>query len=175
LPRDLIQRKKIKKWNGEMENSKVANQALSKNFNLDEFIISQTAERFGYDNTPTEQFISNLRELCINVLQPLHEIIKVPVIISSGYRCYLVNTAIGGGNNSQHMEGKAADVLTPNKHLYDTFNVIYKNLPFDQLIFEFEKWIHVSYNGTENRKQAMISKRVSGKVVYELVYKELRD
>jgi hypothetical protein len=46
-------------------------------------------------------------------------------------------------------------------------------LHFDQLIFEFGKWIHVSYNGTENRKQTMISKRISGKTVYEMINNEL--
>jgi len=172
LSGDFIQRKN-KNRSGEMENLKIADKALSKYFILDEFIISQTAERFNYDNTPSEKIISNLGELCVNVLQPLREIIKVPVIISSGYRSYLVNSAIGGENNSQHIKGKAADVLTPNQHLSETFNAIYKNLPFDQLIYEFERWIHVSCNGTKNRKQAMISKRDLGKVVYEVVYKEL--
>jgi hypothetical protein len=156
-----------------MEKLKSNGQLLTPDFNLNEFTVSQTAERFGYNNTPDNQAILNLKELCVHVLQPFREIIGVPVFISSGYRCPSANAIIGGYYHSQHLEGKAADFLTPSCQLSASFNTILKNLPFDQLIFEFGKWIHVSYNGTENRKQAMISRRVSEKVVYELVYKEL--
>jgi len=157
-----------------MVNAKSNQQLLTPDFNLDEFTVSQAAERFGYNNTPSEEVISNLKELCVKVLQPLREIVRVPVIISSGYRCPSVNAVIGGYYNSQHLEGKAADFLIPSLTLIESFNDVYKNLPFDQLIFEFGRWIHVSYNGAENRKQAMISTKVSGKVVYEIVYKELK-
>ena len=152
-----------------MEKLKSNGQLLSPDFNLNEFTVSQAAERFGYNNNPNEQVISNLRELCVHVLQPLREIIRIPILISSGYRCPSANAVIGGKYNSQHLEGKAADFLTPSCQLSATFNAIYKNLPFDQLIFEFGKWIHVSYNGDKNRKQAMSSKRVLGKTVYESV------
>ena len=53
---------------------------LSKNFDLDEFTISQVAERHGYRNIPNEKQIENLRLLCSNVLQPLREIIDAPII-----------------------------------------------------------------------------------------------
>ena len=156
-----------------MENSKLVNRQLSKNFNLDEFVVSQTAERFGYNNTPDNHAISNLKELCVNVLQPLREIIRVPVFISSGFRCPSANAVIGGLYNSQHLEGKAADSLTPTCCLSDSYIMLLKNLPVDQLIFEFGRWIHVSYNGNANRRQAMVSKRISGEVVYEAVEKKL--
>jgi len=34
-----------------------------------------------------------------------------PIIITSGYRCPAHNKAVGGATNSQHMYGKAADIL----------------------------------------------------------------
>jgi uncharacterized protein YcbK (DUF882 family) len=34
-----------------------------------------------------------------------------PIIISSGYRCRVYNKAINGAPNSQHMYGKAADII----------------------------------------------------------------
>ena len=157
-----------------MKNPKFVNQMLSKNFNLDEFTVSQAAERFGYNNTPSEEIISNLKELCVHVLQPLRDLVKVPVVITSGYRSPTVNAVIGGHYHSQHLEGKAADFLIPSLTLPESFNEVYNNLPYDQLIFEFGRWIHVSYNRTENRKQAMVSKKVDGKVVYALVDKELK-
>ncbi len=44
---------------------------LSSNFSLRELTKSQTAERKGIDNTPTEEHIENLKLLCENILQPI--------------------------------------------------------------------------------------------------------
>lgn len=148
---------------------------LSENFYLDEFIISQVGERHGYRNEPNEKQIENLRLLCVNVLQPLREIINVPIFINSGFRSFDVNAAVGGRFNSQHLEGKAADFVVHSMNLIDVFNIILQKLSFDQLIYEFEKWIHVSWNGELNRKDVMISKKIYGKTVYEKVKGETLD
>ena len=58
---------------------------LSSNFSLSELIKSQTAERHGISNMPTEEHIENLKLLCENVLQPVRDEFG-PVMISSGYR-----------------------------------------------------------------------------------------
>ncbi|KAF0153517.1 MAG: peptidase M15A [Ignavibacteria bacterium] len=142
---------------------------LSASFYFNEFTISQEAERHGYKNEPNEKQIENLRLLCVNVLQPLREIINVPIFINSGFRSFDVNAAVGGRFNSQHLEGKAADFVVHSMNLIDVFNTIIQELSFDQLIYEFGKWIHVSWNGELNRKDVMISKKVHGKTVYEKV------
>jgi hypothetical protein len=158
----------------EMNDSTSSSIKLSKNFNLDEFIISQAAERQGYKNDPNEKQIENLRSLCVNVLQPLRDLISSPIIINSGFRSFDVNVAVGGRSNSQHLEGKAADLFVPSMGLVDVFNLIHVHFTFDQLIFEFGKWIHVSYNGELNRKDLMISKKVYGKIIYDKLNGELR-
>ncbi len=142
---------------------------LSASFYLDEFTISQEAERHGYKNEPNESQIKNLSYLCVNVLQPLRKIIAVPIFINSGFRSFDVNAVVGGKFNSQHLEGKAADFVVPSMNLVDVFNIILQKLSFDQLIYEFGKWIHVSWNGDNNRTDIMISKKVYGKTVYERV------
>ena len=142
---------------------------LSASFGLDEFVISQVAERHGYKNEPNEKQIENLKLLCMNVLQPLREIINVPIFINSGFRSFDLNVAVGGRFNSQHIEGKAADFVVPSMNLVDVFNIVLQRLSFDQLIYEFGKWIHVSWNGELNRKDVMLSKKVYGKTVYEKV------
>ncbi len=140
---------------------------LSKDFSLEEFIVSQIAERFGYDNTPNKEQVDNLRRLCKNVLQPLRDIINTPIIITSGFRSNDVNKAVGGKENSQHLEGKAADLIVSGLQLMEVFNLLRTHFPFDQLIYEFGKWIHVSFNGYMNRKSVLVSKRVKGIIVYE--------
>ena len=142
---------------------------LSASFYLNEFTVSQVAERHGYRNDPNEKQIENLRLLCVNVLQPLRGIINVPIFINSGFRCFDVNAAVGGRFNSQHLEGKAADLVVPSMNLVDVFNIVLQEYSSDQLIYEFGKWIHVSWNGELNRKDVMISKKVYGKTVYEKV------
>ena len=142
---------------------------LSASFNLDEFIVSQVAERHGYRNEPNEKQIENMRLLCVNVLQPLRGIINVPIFINSGFRCFDVNVAVGGRFNSQHLEGKAADLIVPSMNLVDVFNILLQRLSFDQLIYEFGKWAHVSWNGEKNRNEVLSSKKVYGKTVYEKV------
>ena len=147
---------------------------LTNNFYLKEFVISQVAERHGYKNEPNEKQIDNLRLLCVNVLQPLREIINVPILINSGFRSFDVNAAVGGRSNSQHLEGKATDFVVPSMNLVDVLNTIIQELSFDQLIYEFGKWIHVSWNGDKNRKDVMVSRKVHGKTVYEKLNGELR-
>ncbi|KAF0139736.1 MAG: Peptidase M15 [Stygiobacter sp.] len=142
---------------------------LTNNFYLDEFTISQVAERNGFRNEPNEKQIENLRLLCVNVLQPLREIISVPIIISSGFRSFVVNAAVGGRFNSQHLEGKAADFTVPGMNLKEVFELIPKHFSFDQLIYEFGKWIHVSWNSERNRNEILIAKKVYGVTKYEKV------
>ena len=135
---------------------------LSKNFSLNEFTRSQTATRRGFNNEPDEGAIYNLGQLCDFVLQPLRDAMGHAIHISSGYRGLSLNTAIHGSKTSQHVFGKAADIDSANKNkIY--FDYIRKNLPFDQLIWEFgdsksPDWVHVSYS-TNNRKQILTAYR----------------
>ena len=147
---------------------------LTNNYYLDEFTTSQVAERFGYRNQPNDKQIENLNLLCKHVLQPLRELIAVPIFVSSGFRSFDVNYAVGGKVNSQHLEGKAADLTVPGKDLKEVFELIPKHFSFDQLIYEFEKWIHVSWNGERNRNEVLISRKVYGVTKYEIVKNEER-
>lgn len=98
-------------------------QQLTKHFSLREMTISGTAIRYGWDNTPMNFEIENLRQLCINVLEPLRMRFGV-IRITSGFRCKAVNDAVGGARDSQHMFGQAADIFVPNmevgKKMYDS-------------------------------------------------------
>ena len=82
---------------------------LSPNFSLKEMTQSQTALRLGLDNEPNEEQKENLKQLCLNVLQPLREYYQNPIKISSGFRSAKLSEAIGSSANSQHCKGEAAD------------------------------------------------------------------
>ena len=146
---------------------------LSKNFTLQEFTKSQTAERRGIDNTPVEGHIENAKALFENVVQPVRDNFGVTVI-NSGYRCGDLNYAIGGSNTSQHCKGQAVDIECPGTPNYDVAKWIEENLEFDQLILEFytpgipdSGWVHVSYKSEDNRKGVLTAMKENGKTIYK--------
>lgn len=134
---------------------------LTDHFTLEEFTRSETAERLGIRNVPSEQAIANLKKLCQNVLEPLRTYSGCPVIVSSGYRCPELNAAVGGVSNSQHITGQAADIGISRKEsrtLPDMAEFIRSRCDYDQLILEHTEkrdcfWLHVSYAEGKNRRQ----------------------
>ncbi len=137
---------------------------LTENFTLNELVYSATAEKNKIDNRPSVQVIANLKSLCENVLQPLRNALGCPIVITSGFRCAVLNKKVGGQSNSQHLMGQAADLVVPQKNLKDVFNYIKSHLNYDQLLYEYsktDKWIHVSFrNDGHNRKQAIDNYKV---------------
>ena len=144
---------------------------MTANFTLKELTNSMTARRMGFDEqfNPSDEVIRNLQLLAENILQPLRDAVGHPIQVQSGYRCIRVNTYIGGAKNSQHTYGQAADIedyINGNKFLYD--KIIELNLPFDQLINEFDyDWIHVSYSD-RNRRQKLVAYKLNGLTVYKI-------
>ena len=131
---------------------------LSNNFDLAEFVKSDTATRLGIDNTPTFQEVENIARLVVNVLQPLRNAYGKPITVNSGYRCPALNKAVGGSTTSSHMKGEAADITAgskeENKELFELVKKL--NLSFDQLIDEKDfSWVHVSYRKGNNRNQIL--------------------
>ena len=109
--------------------------------------------RHGIDMSVTEGGVifANLRNLCLNVLQPVRNQFGA-VIITSGYRPPKLNRIIGGSANSQHQYGLAADIVVPGVPPLIVAKWINANIRvYDQLIHEFGEWVHVSV-ASRNRK-----------------------
>lgn len=139
---------------------------LSEHFSLEECEFSQTAVRNGLDNTPNQEQIRNLQALCEHVLEPVRSLIKQPLQVNSGYRSPRVNAAVGGAPNSQHMEGKAADMVCFAMGPLGLFKAIVQSgIEFDQLIFE-GTWVHVSYDAGRNRQQLLRATFQAGRATY---------
>lgn len=142
-----------------------------KYFTIEELTASATAKRKGISNKPTADIVAALERLVDNVLDPLREAWGAPIVVTSGYRSPRLNAAVGGARGSQHTYGQAADIRTvsdrpeDNRRLRDL--LISLNLPFDQLIDEFNcDWLHVSFKASGNRGQILSAKKVKGKTVY---------
>lgn len=118
---------------------------LTTHFTLEELTHSDVALRRGIDNTPSADIVANLQILAEG-LEKVRSLLGAPIIISSGFRCPDLNRLIGGAVHSQHMEGRAADFVSPEKGApVDVCRQIAgSNIPFDQLIYEYT-WCHVSF------------------------------
>ena len=117
-----------------------------KYFKLSEFINSSTANRLGIDNIPSFEVVDNLNRLA-DYLDGIRVKFGKPISISSGYRCPMLNKAVDGAVNSQHLKGLAADLVCAD--MKKLLSIIRETKDFDQLITEHKKgsksyWIHVS-------------------------------
>lgn len=139
---------------------------LTANFTLDEL----TRTRFALDNTPSPQVVENLRTLCEKVLQPLRDAVG-PVNVTSGYRSKLVNEAVHGARNSDHLYGYAADLQSPDGDHRKIYDWLKNNAMFSQLIYEFgndkqPQWVHVSYNPKDLKREILRARNVGKRVTY---------
>lgn len=132
---------------------------ITKNFTLEELCHSNTAVAKGLENIPNASQVENLKSLAINLLQPVRDLYGKPMIINSGFRSPEVNKAVNGSPTSDHMNGKAADVRTPNPR--ELFNLVRNSgLSFDQLIL-YPTFVHMSFRSKDaNRNQVLYAKGV---------------
>ena len=141
---------------------------LSDHFTLEEMTRSATASARNINNAlhPAHPHdaavIANLKHLCEEVLEPLRRHVGGPILISSGYRCPALNTAVGGATGSQHMTGEAADIhINSIEERKRWVTWIMEHCTFDRLLWERATptschfWIHVScrQNHSTNRQQ----------------------
>ena len=130
---------------------------LSPHFSLEELTHSDTATRLGIDNTPTAEVIDNLTFLA-KELEYVRDILNTPMLISSGFRCYALNDHLGSKRTSSHTKGLAVDFIRPSfgnpRSICDA--IILANINYDQLILEYDRWVHLSFRQEDPRKEALI-------------------
>ena len=136
---------------------------LSPHFTLAELTVTDHRE---FDNSPTQEEISNLQRLAQLLEQVKEAIGGKPVMINSAFRCKQVNDAVGSKDTSQHRHGCAADFRVPSMTPDEVVRaVIAAGLPYQQLIREFSDpikgggWTHISITNTpdaEPKRQVLI-------------------
>lgn len=145
---------------------------ITENFTMEELTESGIAERNGIDNVPDQKSLGNLVRLA-HSLQEIRDLINAPLIVTSGFRCQEVERILKKKSNdwiskSQHTRGNAADIRshafgTPRK-LVET--IINSPVKFDQLILEFDSWVHFGLSDGKWRNQILTAKRVDGETIY---------
>ncbi|MBO9549962.1 D-Ala-D-Ala carboxypeptidase family metallohydrolase [Pseudomonas sp.] len=135
---------------------------ITPHFTLEELIASQMAAREGLDNTPTAEVLSNLHLLC-QVLEQVRMLFGCPIVVSSGYRSAAVNARVGGARGSQHVKGLAADFTVKGVDNRDVVRQISESdVAFDQLILEFDRWVHLSVSTAAPRREVLTIRKGTG-------------
>ena len=134
---------------------------LSPHFTLAEFTDSQTAARKGLNNVPAagSQERKNLTRTA-EVMEQVRTILgDKPILVSSGYRSPQVNAAVGGSKSSAHMSGLAVDFSCPGfgspKQICRKLEPHMKTLGIDQLIHEYDSWVHLGLSASAPRAMAL--------------------
>ena len=130
-------------------------------FTVKELCESDTAKKYGIDNTPNSIVISHLQQL-INFLNPLREAWGSAIRVSSGYRCEKLNRFVGGSKTSSHLIGYGVDLIPVNGKMdaFKKFIIDYmKNKMFDQCIIEKSgktEWVHIGLYNLKGQQRKMI-------------------
>lgn len=118
---------------------------LSLHFSLDELTRSDTAARLGIENTPTPAQVEALTWLASQIERVRR--LTGPLRVNSGYRSPGLNAVVGSKPTSQHVKCEAADLssMAGLTALEMCRLVEASGIPFDQVIWEFGSWMHISF------------------------------
>ena len=130
---------------------------LTEHFTLEELTHTDHRE---LENNPNETELANIQRLA-EFLEAVKTVLGgKPIMVNSAFRSKAVNDAVGSKDTSQHRIGCAADIRVPSMTPDEVVRaVIASNLPYDQVIREFDRWTHISITnqaGGVPRKQALI-------------------
>lgn len=132
---------------------------------------SATAKARGINNTCPDELLPNLAELAWT-LDKIEKALKAQygqkaqLSVNCAFRCDKLNDAVGGSKTSAHRLAFAADITCNALNPYQLAVFIYKlGLPFDQIIQEFGRWVHIGLAKTP-RKQLLTARKVNGKTAY---------
>ena len=136
---------------------------LTQHFTLAELTKSSTAERLELDNTPPPEVLPALTRTA-EMLERIRSTLGVPVTVTSGYRAWAVNKAVGGVTTSDHAQGRAADIVAPRYgtplQIARALAPLVEVLGIGQLIYErfgSTSWVHVSTRVPDKRVNRVIT------------------
>lgn len=144
---------------------------LSTHFMLDEFVSNWRGgyleeKNIGFGSV--DHYLSNMRKLCEDILEPIRKHFMVPILIKSGFRYSLqhedgtwegldyeirsVRQKKTYDDRSQHTRGEAADIELVGVSDREVWDWIWHKCPnpFGQVIYEVSGrsvWVHVSIPG----------------------------
>jgi hypothetical protein len=131
---------------------------LTAHFSLEE-LCTTSNKAFASQNLKEAKENLPYMEYLALFAEQIRAFIKVPMIITSGYRCDVLNRAVGGSKSSQHRFFRAIDFIPKGMDIEECF-VKLKSSPliYQQLIKEQSGdsvWVHV---GMGDKRENLIYK-----------------
>lgn len=142
---------------------------------------SETAIRKRIDNSIPKALDENALRLA-KWLQELRDKLNAHysrdmyIIITSGFRCFALNSKLGGSKTSAHMLALAADIKVPGLSTRELALFIAEHMSdYDQVIDEFGRWVHVGLRTIFETPRGQLleaNKNSKGKTYYQELFIE---
>jgi uncharacterized protein YcbK (DUF882 family) len=120
---------------------------LTENFSLEEFACPEMGN-------PTGEELENIKFLATQ-LQIIRGALGRPLTIISGWRSPTYNKKIGGAKESQHMQGRAADLKSPGVSPAELHMLVLKLIKEGKLhqggVGKYSTFVHYDTRGTAAR------------------------
>ena len=130
---------------------------ISDYFTYGEATVSPTALRLGINNTPNAATLKNIL-YAARRLDDVRVLLNTPIIATSWYRSPRLNKRIGGAPGG-HPTGFCIDFKTKMWTPVEICEYINEvGIKYDQLIMEYDAWVHISFDMARGRQQYIIKR-----------------
>ena len=137
---------------------------LTEHFTFEELTKTNVAELQNKNRKQAESLKGKIIRLA-EWAETLRAVIKVPMIITSGYRCGKLNERVGGSPTSQHTKAEAIDFIPSGLWVREAFvRLKDSGVPFGQLILERRGGGFIIHAGMGTKRQLLYSPKAG---VYE--------
>lgn len=132
----------------------------SKYFTEKETVVSAEAKKLGIKNIPNNQE-KNYIQYTASRMDRIRELLGVPLIVLSWFRCEELNRAVKGSQTSAHKFGLAVDVYSnkmSSKEIYEKALELKKEgkIQFDQLIYySKQNFVHFGFKFNKSQERGM--------------------
>lgn len=138
---------------------------LTEHFTFEELTKTDIADLQAKNRKQAETLKGKLIRLA-EWAETIRAVIKVPMIITSGYRCRYLNTRVGGACGSQHVKAEAIDFRPAGIEPEQAFKILAASnaISFGQLILEKRGGRPFLHIGMGSRRQLLYSPKAG---IYE--------
>jgi hypothetical protein len=138
-----------------------------KNFNIEEFFKSETADRLKINNYPPKEIEQSILTCLMKTADKMQEIrdkVGLPWIATNFYRSPALNKAVKGSPNSKHIQGLATDGVFQGKTPEESAKlVLLTKVSFDKMLIE-AGCLHIQFclDDSKNRNEAAFAELING-------------
>ena len=132
---------------------------LSDHFTLEEGTFSETAVKMGISNQPDAKQLENMKTAAVG-MEKIRALLGKSIKVNSWLRLPAVNVAVGGSAKSAHMDGWAIDFTCAGVGvpLEVAKKIAASDIAYDQMIHEYGRWVHISFEPALRKQQLTIFK-----------------